>query len=93
MHVSQRQHWLSLELIKRQPSLHSNRSSLSMPDSLAATAIGKPTEVSFDLLQDYTTLLRAQALEQRLAIVRAELASGAVPDSQDQAALEPMQEA
>ena len=38
----QRQYWLSLELINSEPSLHSNRTSLLMQDSLAVTAKGNP---------------------------------------------------
>lgn len=38
----QRQYWLSLELIYRKPSLHSNSSSLHTQDSLAVTAKGIP---------------------------------------------------
>ena len=40
--MDQRQYWLSLELINREPSLHSNSSSLHKQDSSAVTAMENP---------------------------------------------------
>jgi len=45
------------------------------------------------LLQEYAALLRVQALEQRLAIVRRELKEGLASEKLAAAAPEPMQEA